>query len=494
MTNMKKQLLCLSRSYLAHLLPTLGKLQEDEIEYHHIVQTNKEEALVRSLGGKVALNMQEVVRNALRSDDCPQWREPEDMRDVTGFSWSAIQSDRYLPSFEPGLRARIAGALQQAVARLFEQQHFDGFLSEPVALFITHLVYYHCRKNGTRPLLWCNTYFSGYFYFADKTEISRPVRRSPLSKELTTELRESVTAYAHGVASDRAGPVYHHAFSGTKSSRLGYFMQRNGRSPLVLRPGMISRLIQVGRLARALLSRLLFPHGGDFMTAGAVSEHRFYLRCLFAWNLTYDKPPSEYASDNVVYPLQYEPEASLLYFAPHHVDQVSFVATILRALPPGKILWVKEHPNQFGALNEPPWRELKKHSDNLRFIHGRQNGRELIKKSSLVVTISSSMGFDGLLLGRKVLVGGEVFYSRFTGAVRTDSYLELAKELNNRANYLGSDNINANIEELVRFGRCSYAGDPQPSQYLFSEKNLTLLQQAISAELSTIRQDDRTTQ
>jgi hypothetical protein len=350
---------------------------------------------------------------------------------------------------------------------------------------MTHLIFYHCRKSGTRPLLWCNAYFSGYFYFADQTEISRPVRRLPLSPAETASLRTSVSAYAHGIARDRTGPVYHHAFMGTKSTRLGYFKQRNGRAPLVLRPGIASRVIQLARLSRAVWARLLFPHGSDFMSAGSVAEHSFYLRCLFAPASIYDTPPQQFSSDNVVYPLQYEPEASLLYFAPHHVDQVSFVETVLRALPHDKVLWVKEHPNQFGALNMAPWRALKKRYDNLRFVHGRQNGRELIKKSSLIVTISSTMGLDGLLLGRRVLVGGEVFYSTFTSAIRTDSYLALARELNNSANYETVENLESNIDELVEFGRHAYLGDPQPSHYLFSDENLNHLVAALSAELAS---------
>lgn len=481
----KKQLLCLSRSYLAHLLPKLGNRHVDEVEYHHIVQTDKEERLIRSLGGQVVLNLQAVVRNSLKEDNSPLWNEPPDMRDLTGFGWSAIQSDRYLPSYPTNLRMRIAGALQQAVGRLFEERKYDGFLSEPVALFITHLIFYHCRKSGTRPLFWCNTYFSGYFYFADQTEISVPVRHSQLPDADISALRECVVAYAQGVVSDRSGPVYHHAFSGAKSSRLAYFKQRSGRSPLVLRPGNASRLIQLMRLARVLFATTRFPKGSDYMTAGAVAEHHFYLRCLFASSSIYDAPPQEYSGENVVYPLQYEPEASLLYFAPHHVNQVTFVETILRALPHGKVLWVKEHPNQFGALNEKSWCSLKRRFDNLRFVHGRENGRELIKRSALVVTISSTMGLDGLLLGRRVLVGGEVFYSRFTGAIRIESYLELARELNSSVNYLGSDNFAANVEELVTFGKKSYSGDPQPSHYLFTDKNLTQLKEAISAELST---------
>jgi len=485
---MKKQLLCLSRSYLAHLLPRLGQKQAHDVDYHHVVQTDKEDALVRSLGGRVVLNIQSVVREALKDPAGPRWREPQDMREVTGFGWSAVQSDRYLPQFPSKVRMRIAGAIQQAVAQVFMERHYDGFLSEPVALFITHVIFYHCRKTGTRPLLWCNTYFSGYFYFADQSEISTPVRRTPMPEADAAVLRERVTAYAHGVVGDRAGPVYHHAFSGTKPSTLGYFSQRSGRSPLVLRPGTLSRLIQSARLARVLLARLRFPQGSDFMTAGAVAEHRFYLRCLLAPASIYDTPPQGYSADHVVYPLQYEPEASLLYFAPHHVNQVAFVETILRALPHDKILWVKEHPNQFGALNEDVWRRLKRRYENLRFVHGRQNGRKLIKNSAMVVTISSTMGLDALLIGRKVLVGGEVFYSRFTGAIRTESYLALARELNLRDNYAGADNFDANVEELVAFGRHAYLGDPQPSRNLFTDENLSQLQQAIQSELSLASQ------
>lgn len=485
MNSNKPKILCLSRSYLSKLLPTLGK-QDTEFEYLHIVQTDKEAETVQALGGKVVLNIQAVVREALSRSESEAWQEPEDIREVTGFDWSAIYSDRYLVHFSKDYRLRIAGALQQAVLKVFSEHKFVGFLSEPVALFITHLIFYHCRKEGVKPLLWCNTYFANHFYFASETDISTPVRYIPVADEDSEHLHQKIDEYVQGIIGDRTGPVYHHSFSDKKQNRLGYFKQRKGESPLVLRPGWTSRFIQIARLARALWCRGRFRSSGDFMTAGAVSEHKFYLSCLFANNSIYDAMP-EGAEDNVVYPLQYEPEASLLYFAPYVINQVSFVETILKALPDDRTLWVKEHPNQFGALDTPAWRSLKKRYTNLRFIHGRENGRELIKRSSLVVTISSTMGMDALLLGRTLLVAGKVFYDKFTGAIRTRSYEALAQELNCLSNYQVKDKAESHTSELLEFGKRAYPGDPQPSHSLYDAENLSLLVQAINAELNPSR-------
>ncbi|WP_395054827.1 hypothetical protein [Polaromonas sp.] len=480
--NKQQKILCLSRSYLSKLMPTLAQYDND-FTYLHIVQTDREEKIVKSLGGVVVLNMQKAVRDAFSHANSVLWQEPEDMRQVTGFDWSATYSDRYLVHYDESHRRIIAGALQQAVEKLFKEHRFEGFLGEPVALFVTHLIFYHCRKNGVKPLLWCNTYFSDHFYFSDQTNISVPVRRQPLDEDGIPGLTKIIKKYVDGIIADKTGPLYHHAFSGPKQNKLGYFKQRRGESPLVLRPGWSSRLIQIARLARARWYRMNFRFNGDYMTAGSVSEHQFYLSCLFARHSIYDLMPQGPIENNVVYPLQYEPEASLLYFAPHVVNQISFVESILKALPDDRILWVKEHPNQFGALSNAAWRKLKIKYGNLRFVHGRQNGRELIKRSSLIVTISSTMGMDALLLGRCLLVAGRVFFDRFSGAIQTCSYEKLARELNEPSNYRLRDNIIALTGELIEFGRHTYLGDPQPAYGLYDPQNIEKIIYAIRSEL-----------
>lgn len=479
---MAHTVLCFSRAYLSRLLPEVGKL-DAEGRYLHIVQTDKEEAYVRSIGGTVVLNLEALVRQTLQNASPPKWQEPQDFRNVTGFSWSPLYADRYLPEFPPDLRRRIAGAIYAALCELFSQYKIDAFVSEPVALFTTHVAFYLCKTHGARPLLWANAYFPGYFYFSNKVDICDPVRANPPTPSEADVMDEVVCAYMNGVAEDRRGPAYHHSFISQKLSKLSYFKQRRGSEPLVLRPGLSSKTIQVARLARARFARLLFPRFSDFMTAGAINEHRFYLRALSTSRSVYDQMPQEYSAANVVYPLQYEPEASLLYFAPDFVSQPQFVETVLRALPDNNILWVKEHPNQFGALGEKKWLELRSRYENLRFVHGRESVRTLIRNSGLVVSISSSAGMDALAIGRRVVVAGQVFYRHMFGALPVSSAAEIAKALNNPENYGPVETIAQNIVELQAFAKKCYLGDPQPSHELFLPENLESIVKALKTEI-----------
>ncbi len=117
--------------------------------------------------------------------------------------------------------------------------------------------------------------------------------------------------------------------------------------------GVATRLVEpchpVAAGGAATAARLTFPRRGDYITAGSVAEHRFYLRCQMTPRSMYDEPPADFSVANVVYPLQYEPEASLLYFAPEIVSQVSYVETVL----PGATL---RSPAVDQGAPQPVWR------------------------------------------------------------------------------------------------------------------------------------------
>ena len=485
---MKKTVLYFSRSYLTTLMPQLAAQGDDFINLH-IVQTNKEERQVIAAGGTVVLNLEKLGREALSNPDTPEWSEPADMRAVTGFNWSPLYADRYLPTYGTQTRDRLAGALQTALEDIFDTHPIAGVVTEPVALFPTHYMLYLCLTRNAVPLFWANTYFPNHFYFVSDVHIMHPRRAKPLEGDELEAVKQDVTQYVERVAADKAGPAYHHQFATKQQGKFNYFNQRQGKDALILTPGPVAKLLQLARVGRVMGYRALFPRKGDYMTAGAVGEHRFYMRNLMTPRRRYDPPTDEFASGNIFFPLQYEPEASLLYAAPDSQNQAALVESMLKSMPQGHVLWVKEHPNQFGVLGHGVWQKLRKRYSNLRLVYGRENGRHLIQRCGVAVSITSTAGMDALILGRTCLVLGDVFFKDFPGAKSLDGMNALANALNDPGNYLQSADLLEGghvrqIAPLVAFAANCYSGDPQPAPELYTPQNLSFLYKAIQAELA----------
>ncbi len=482
---MKKKILCFSRSYLSKLLPTLDGL-DGERDYYHIVLCSSEEKRVKDVGGTVVLNIESVVKQGLLDSNSAslKWSEPNDFREVTGFNWSPIYSDRYLPNLPESKRLAVAGIVFDSLDKLFKEYQFDYFISEPVALFITHAIFYFCEKNDVKSRFWVSTFFPDHFFFCEKLDYSSPAVRDHAAI-LSPEDEKSIKEFCEGVMNDKAGPVYHFSFTDEGKKSLTYFKQRTGGAALILSPTLLMTFLQGLRCMRAWFYNLSFPYKGDFQTAASFKEHLFYFKCLLTNRRYYDSLP-ENTESAVLYSLQYEPEASLLYAGPDFFDQISFVEMILRGLPSEKILYVKEHPNQFGALGLDQWKKLRKKYHSIRYIYGRESGRELIKKCSSVVTVSSSVGMDSVLLGKPVLLAGKAFYHDFPNVVKITGYSDIPELLKTaQVDITSKDKLLSLVtDKLAGIYANSYKGDPQPSAQLYSKDNLAYLIKAINSACS----------
>lgn len=483
-----KTVLCFSRSYLVRLLPLLAA-DEDSWVPLHVVQTDAEARQIEQTGQKVAFSLETVVREALALPDAeaPIWQEPADLRDLTGYGYDPIYGDRYLPAFPEAKRRVIAGAIQQAFDTVFATHDIAGALSEPVALFPTHYLLYLCKRHDAVPLYWATAYFGDWFYFVDGIDVAMGRRRAPMSPDQLQAVQTQAQTYLDGVANDLAGPAYHHKFATRKQNAGRYFAQRRGEDALILTPSLGAKVLQAARLVRAGLKAATFPWKSDYMSAASLSEHRFYMGNLMTPQRAYDRPADSYSKTNIFFPLQYEPEASLLYHAPDSRNQLAVVEAMAQALPAGHVLWVKEHPNQFGALGSRAWRKLRKRYSNLRFVYGRENGRHLIQRCGLAVAITSTAGMDAMTYGRRCIVLGDVWFRDFPLAVPVRSIEGLAQALNDPENYGETEDVQAytqgNLDAVMGFAQACYFGDPQPSTMLNTPENLTNLRIAIRAEL-----------
>lgn len=132
----------------------------------------------------------------------------------------------------------------------------------------------------------------------------------------------------------------------------------------------------------------------------------------------------------VFFPLHINPEASTMIIAPNFVNQLSLIEIIAKNIPLTYKLYVKEHFPSVGTRDRNFYKELKKFP-NVKLINPWDDTFELIKKSSLVMTISGTAGWEAGMLRKPVITFSETFYSKAglaTYCSDLDKLSELIKE------------------------------------------------------------------
>lgn len=135
-------------------------------------------------------------------------------------------------------------------------------------------------------------------------------------------------------------------------------------------------------------------------------------RCLWSFS---DKP--DFEEPFVYLPLQYTPEISTLTHGLRWEDQANLVSNLAKYLPAGLRLYVKDHTSMLGRRSGAFYRQLRKHY-NVTLVSPFVSTFELICKSRAVATITSTAGWEAFVLGKPVLVFGEVFFQEFPNVLK----------------------------------------------------------------------------
>jgi len=122
--------------------------------------------------------------------------------------------------------------------------------------------------------------------------------------------------------------------------------------------------------------------------------------------------------------LHTEQERSLLIDAPFFTNQIEVVRHVVKSLPIGYKLFVKEHP----TMELRGWRDISDYKEmmeipNVTMIHPDVNSLEIIKDSKLVISINSTAGFEALFYNKPSINFQKRGYSEISGSF-------VVKELN----------------------------------------------------------------
>lgn len=126
----------------------------------------------------------------------------------------------------------------------------------------------------------------------------------------------------------------------------------------------------------------------------------------------------------VLFLLHKQPEATTFVKSPFFMDQRYLIEIIAKSLPVGYSLYVKPHHNDFGNLPISYYRNMVCRP-NIRMLKVYSNSQDLVRKCSAVLTISGTVGWEGIILGKPVITFGRVFYNHFDQVVHVRDVSEL---------------------------------------------------------------------
>jgi len=146
-------------------------------------------------------------------------------------------------------------------------------------------------------------------------------------------------------------------------------------------------------------------------------------------NLEHEIYPNE---KFILFTLHQEPERVLLIGAPFYTNQLEIIRQIAKSLPIGFKLYVKEHFSQ--QLRE--WRKISYYKEileipNVRLYHPTSNIKELIEKSSLVISISGTIGLEAAFFQKPSIVMADLGYTILPSVQKLNSIEDLPRTIKN---------------------------------------------------------------
>ena len=107
----------------------------------------------------------------------------------------------------------------------------------------------------------------------------------------------------------------------------------------------------------------------------------------------------------VFFSLHYKNDRVMLIGAPFYTDEIEIIKNTVRTLPIGYDLYVKDHPayKVYGWRKTSFYKELKK-IPRVKLLHPLLNPVDVVKKSSLVISINGSTGMEAIVNDKPYIV------------------------------------------------------------------------------------------
>jgi len=155
----------------------------------------------------------------------------------------------------------------------------------------------------------------------------------------------------------------------------------------------------------------------------------------------------------ILFPLQQNPERSLLITAPFHTNELELLTNIVKSMPMGCKLYIKEHP----AMRTREWRKIQDYKylmnlPNVVMIHPNVKPDELMSRCSLVISISGTACFEAGFYQKPAIILADTSFSSLSHIYRLKSIEDLpnAISISLDKKIKDSSELNSYVEIMIK--------------------------------------------
>jgi hypothetical protein len=406
---MKKKTICLfSRLELTNLYGRIGANLLKDFDIIHLAYSNNEAETLKSVYG-----VQNVIVFKDRISEILVSRNYEkiDLNEIdelfinesTGrFSLnSSIRYDRSFQHMKYSDCLHLAKVYFMFWMDFIKEYKIDFLFHEPPAVFMTHVAANICKKLGAFYLSQSQVAGVNEFdWIFIEGDFGSPIEWNKYkNQEISTEDLANVENYIKSFRSKYQ--TFFVELSGVKKKRNSNVQFFYSLMALIKYSFINSSNI--------VNSDILINH---YDTYQKYLKKPFFLELYNIWYRAYKMNYAEINSDDTYYfyPLHAEPEAAVLYRGDGiYEGQVKLIENIAEQLPPGVLLYVKDHPHR-SAFSDMFYLERLKRIPNLKLIDPNISGKLIISNAKGVITISGTAGYEAIILNKPVFLFGQAFY------------------------------------------------------------------------------------
>lgn len=303
---------------------------------------------------------------------------------------------------------RLKSALLTYFELIFDQHAIDTVLYEGVSNTFAHYALFVAQRKGAQYLGLVGSRLPNRFGLTsdpltdDATErLFHEIRSGQLPVD--SSVRQWARDYIDGI--ETVVPDYMKINGLERISILSRYLRRD----------RLHKIMALGR--HALDSRTDAFQAGNPLRTHAGLFVRNVRRRMRARSVTqlYEKPME--GERFLLYPMHFHPESSTSILAGTYLDEYEVIRNIAFSLPGGVRLYVKDHVSAWAYPTRDFYRRIRR-LPNVRLLGPNEPTKQLIKQSRGVITLTSTVGYEALILRKQVFLFGTVFYGFHQGVTK----------------------------------------------------------------------------